>query len=302
MKLRRMLRADSPQPQLQCAAGRHWSDLSAQAIEADRLGWLPTSAGHSGVASNEASVCLPFQPLSFRDCMLFEDHWVQSSRGYAKHFLPWTRPFTQAFEAITRQTFPAFRPGKLWSQQPIYYFGNHLSFVVSGTPVAIPDYTRALDYELELGWVLSKPLFNATPDEALDAIGGFVVVNDFSARDVQRAEMQTGLGPQKSKHFLSSMSDTLVTADEVLPWVGQLKAHVELNGKCVAKTNTQGMRYHPGEVLAHLSRCERLYPGELIASGTLPNGCGMEIGRLLQAGDQLHMVIEGVGEITHTIG
>lgn len=171
----------------------------------------------------------------------------------------------------------------------------------SGAEVKTPGYTRALDYELELGWILSKPLLNATPEEAEAAIGGFVVVNDFSARDVQREEMRTGLGPQKSKHFLSSMSQTLVTADEILPRVAKLQATVEINGKLVTRTSTQGMRWTPGQVLAHLSRDEQLHPGELIASGTLPGGCGMETDAWLQPGDRLRLVIEPVGEIVHVI-
>ena len=71
-----------------------------------------------------------------------------------------------------------------------------------------------MDFELEIGFVLKAPLYDASPREALDAIGAFVVVNDFSARDVQRSEMATGLGPQKSKHFASSMSVLAVTADD----------------------------------------------------------------------------------------
>jgi len=165
-----------------------------------------------------------------------------------------------------------------------------------------PAYTHALDYELELGWVLSKPLFNATPEEAVRAIGGFVVVNDFSARDVQRTEMRTGLGPQKSKHFLTSMSQTMVTASEVLPYIDELMARVEINGQIVTRTSTHGMGYSLGEVLAHLSLSERLYPGELIASGTLPGGSGMETGHWLRPGDLLRLVIEPIGEIVNEIG
>jgi len=310
MKLRRLL-VDPSQSTLtvvQKEVGGTWLDQTQAELDAQGLSWLSASAisatqlqqWHAAPAQNDG-LTLPCQPLSFRDSSLYEQHWIQSSRGYAKHFLPWTRPFTRSFEAITGQPFPAFRPGKLWNKQPIYYFGNHLTMVPSGTDVCIPDYTEALDYELELGWILAKPLFNATPDEALAAIGGFVVINDFSARDVQHAEMQTGLGPQKSKHFLSSMSTTLVTADEILPKLGKLSASVELNGQVVAQTSTAGMRYHPGEVLAHLSRSEKLYPGELIASGTLPYGCGMETGRLLQSGDHLRLIIDGIGDISHHI-
>jgi 2-keto-4-pentenoate hydratase/2-oxohepta-3-ene-1,7-dioic acid hydratase in catechol pathway len=208
---------------------------------------------------------------------------------------------TEFYERLTGATFPAFRPPELLSRQPLYYFGNHLTIVPSGMPVKMPSYSRALDYELELGWVLAKPLLNATPEEALAAVGGFVVVNDFSARDVQRAEMRSGFGPQKSKHFLSSMSPTLVAADEVLPKVDALKALVEINGKRVATLSSAGMRHSIGDVLVHLSRDEQLFPGELIASGTLPGGSGLEAGRLLQNGDELRLVIEDVGEITHKI-
>lgn len=289
-------------------SGTSWVDCSNAELVHAGLAWLtrlaawqPSETSVKPQTGQDTQPLLPFQALSFRDCMLFEQHWVQSSRGYARRFLPGSYQVTRLFEKLTHQPFPAFRPPRLWRQQPIYYFGNHLTIVPSGTPVAPPDYTRALDYELELGWVLSRPLLNATPAEAEAAIGAFVVVNDFSARDVQRDEMRSGLGPQKSKHFLSSMSTTLVTADEVLSRVDRLQAHVEINGEVVSRTSTQGMRYTPGEVLAHLSRGEQLHAGELIASGTLPGGCGMETNHWLKKGDTLRLVIEPIGEIVHTI-
>jgi 2-keto-4-pentenoate hydratase/2-oxohepta-3-ene-1,7-dioic acid hydratase in catechol pathway len=179
--------------------------------------------------------------------------------------------------------------------------GNHLTFVPSATDVQAPSYSTALDYELELGFVLSRPLFNASPQEAVKAIGGFVVLNDLSARDVQRAEMESGFGPQKAKHFVSSMSDTVVTADAVLPRVEELVASVRINGREVAKPSTRGMQYSLGEVLAHASKSEALYPGELFGTGTLPGGSGMENGCWLKSGDELHLSIEGVGDIHHRI-
>lgn len=278
-----------------------WVDVQALADgPAAALDWLLDLAP-SQPGGQAGELCLPFQPRSFRDATLYEQHWVQSSRGYARRFLPWAHRFTSLVEAVTRKPFPAFRPHPLAHRQPIYYFGNHLSFVPSGTPVSAPAYSSALDYELELGLVLSRTLLDATPGEALRAIGGFVVVNDWTARDVQRPEMQSGMGPQKSKHFLSSMSDTLVTADEVLSRIEALSARVEINGQVVSQTSTQGMLHSLGDVLAHLSRSERLYPGELIATGTLPGGCGMETGHWLKPGDTLRLVIDSVGEIVHDI-
>ena len=163
-------------------------------------------------AGPDVSALLPFRPLSFRDFMLYEKHVVDAGRGYTQRFLPTAYPIARLYEKLLGRPVPAFKPSALWYREPIYYMSNHLTFVPSGTPVRAPSYTQAFDYELEIGFVLKKPLFNATENEALEAIGAFVVLNDFSARDVQRAEMQSGFGPQKAKHFLSSMSAVAVTA------------------------------------------------------------------------------------------
>ncbi|MGQ9348328.1 fumarylacetoacetate hydrolase family protein [Mycolicibacterium gilvum] len=168
-------------------------------------------------------------------------------------------------------------------------------------PVAFPSYTEALDYELELGFVLRAPLRNATPREVLDAIGAFVVVNDFSARDVQRAEMVTGLGPQKAKHFCSSMSEVAVTAGEVLPVAERLTGSVSINGTTVSMVSSAGPQWSIGDMLAHASRDETLYAGELFAAGTLPGGSGMETGHWLRPGDHLVLTIDGIGEVSHQI-
>jgi 2-keto-4-pentenoate hydratase/2-oxohepta-3-ene-1,7-dioic acid hydratase in catechol pathway len=296
VKIRRRCDADVPGGSLlQAERAGVWHDLRESSVS---LEWLDRLAPEK---SDLEIGALPFRPLSFRDCMLYERHWVEAARGYAKRFMPVAYRLARVYEILSRRTFPAFRPSALWKRQPIYYFGNHLTIVPSGTVVQTPGYTGALDYELELGWVLSRPLFNATPEEAVQAIGGFVVINDFSARDVQKAEMRSGLGPQKSKHFLTSMSQTMVTAGEVLPHINELMAHVEINGQTVTRTSTHGMRYSLGEVLEHLSLSERLYPGELIASGTLPGGSGMETGHWLRPGDLLRLVIEPVEEIVHEI-
>ncbi|WP_246661923.1 MULTISPECIES: fumarylacetoacetate hydrolase family protein [unclassified Rhizobium] len=233
--------------------------------------------------------------------MLYEKHVIDASRGYARRFMPGAYRFAALFEGLARRPFPAFRPRPLWYRQPIYYLGNHLTFVPSGSPVHSPSYSHALDYELELGFVLARPLRDATPEDAMRAIGGFVVLNDLSARDVQRDEMSSGFGPQKSKHFLSSMSEVVVTADEVLSEVDSLRASVTINGEQIASMWTSGMRYSLGEALAHASRDEQLFPGELFGTGTLPGGSGMECGRWLQPGDELLLRIDRIGEIRHSI-
>lgn len=246
-------------------------------------------------------VTLPFQPLSFRDFLLFEQHFIDASRGFVKRFLPKKYKITALYENITGKTFPKFKPSPLWYEQPLYYFGNHLNFVTSGNDIHSPTYTHALDYELELGAILAKPLLNATSEEAENAIGGYVVLNDLSARDVQMAEMRSGFGPQKAKHFLNAMSHIVVTADEINNHVNHLQASVMIDGINRANCTTSNMQYSLGEAIAYASKSEQLYPGELFGSGTLPGGCGMENGHWLQSGNVLTLKIDGVGELTNRI-
>lgn len=244
---------------------------------------------------------LPFQPLSFRDFLLSETHNITAARGMVQRFYPGTYRVSDAFEKLTRRTFPPFQPKQLFYRQPIYYMGNAMTIVPSGTPVAFPSYSNGLDFELEVAFVLREPLLNATTDEAAAAIGAFVLLNDFSARDVQRPEMSSGMGPQKSKHFISSMSATAVTAEEVLPRINELTGSVIINGRTVGRVSSRGFQWSVGDVLAHASRDEQLLPGELIATGTLAGGSGMETGNWLKRGDTLRLVLDDIGEVEHQI-
>jgi 2-keto-4-pentenoate hydratase/2-oxohepta-3-ene-1,7-dioic acid hydratase in catechol pathway len=300
MKLRRVLTDGGLEVQSLGADGA-W----VRAEDPSPLGGVVFDAGWELAAAQRhhdlAGQVLPFQPASFRDFMLSEAHATDAARGLVRRFHPRQSRAAAAIEKLTGRPFPLFRPKPLFYRQPIYYMSNHLSFIPSGTPVAFPSYSTALDFELEVGFVLKAPLFNATADEALAAIGAFVVVNDFSARDVQRAEMATGLGPQKAKHFASSMSAVAVTADEILPRLDALTGTVSINGARVGTVSSRDLQWSVGDVLAHASRDERLYPGELFATGTLPGGSGMETGRWLRPGDELRLTIDQIGDVSHRI-
>ncbi len=249
----------------------------------------------------EDSCVLPFEPRSFRDFMLYERHAIDAARGFVRSFKSHLLPIVSGFESITGKEFPALKPKALWHREPIYYFGNHLNFLNDGDDVPMPSYTKALDYELELGFVLARGLYNASSDQAEAAIGGFFVLNDFSARDVQLDEMRSGFGPQKSKHFANAMSSIVVTADEILPRWASLEGYVRINDDEVAKPLAAGARWSLGEVLAHASRSERLHPGEVFGSGTLPGGSGIELDRFLQPGDVIEVGIHGLGSIANRI-
>jgi 2-keto-4-pentenoate hydratase/2-oxohepta-3-ene-1,7-dioic acid hydratase in catechol pathway len=249
----------------------------------------------------ERDVVIPFEPRSFRDFMLYEAHAIGAARGFVRTFMPAAARVVGAYEALTKRTFPKLKPHRLWYRQPVYYFGNHLTIVTDGEPIPVPPYTHALDYELELGFVLAKPLRDATPEACAAAIGGFVVLNDFSARDVQLNEMASGFGPQKSKHFASAISKVLLTADEILPCWSDLNGSVRLNGALIAEPRSADAKWSLGEALAHACHGEQLYPGELFGSGTFPGGSGIETGHLLKVGDTIEIGIEGIDTLSNPI-
>lgn len=251
--------------------------------------------------ARDGDLVLPFQPMTLRDFSLTEEHNVDAARGYARRFMPAAAKLAGVVEATTRRTFPLFRPNPLWYRQPLYYMHNPLTFVPSGTSVSFPSYSTALDYELQLGFVLNRPLHDVTPESAEQAIGAFVVICDFSARDVQIPEMKSGFGPQKAKHFLSSMSTVAVTADQILPSWRKLRGSVTINGEVVARPHIETARFELGDLLAHASASEQLEPGEFFSTGTFVGGSGMEISRWLAPGDTLRLEIDGVGHVEHTI-
>ncbi|MEU4651446.1 fumarylacetoacetate hydrolase family protein [Nocardia fluminea] len=284
---------------------RHDSEW-VDAPELAPLGPTPFSSSYEisvddAARAQGATACLPFQPLSFRDFMLYEQHNIRASRGLVERFHPIQHRVTSAWESATGKTFPLFRPNALFYRQPMYYMSNHVTFVPSTTPISAPGYSSALDFELELGFALARPLRNATPQEAVQAIGAFVVLNDLSARDVQRAEMSSGFGPQKAKHFASSLSETAVTAEGLLDRIDAITGTVAINGTVISEVTSAGMQWTLGEMLAHASASETLRPGELFGTGTLPGGSGMELGYWLQPGDHLTLTLDGIGTIEHGI-
>lgn len=132
---------------------------------------------------------LPFQPRSYRDFMLFERHYYGAAVGMTSLYSPLANKLGTLFTKVTGADFPFFKPHALWYKQPIFYQSNHLAFYSDDASITYPSYCEYLDVELELGIVLGKPLYNASPEEAYAAIAGFCVFNDFSARNVQMAEM-----------------------------------------------------------------------------------------------------------------
>ncbi|WP_338889207.1 fumarylacetoacetate hydrolase family protein [Rhodococcus sovatensis] len=264
---------------------------------------------HRAVAEGVAVIdrpaaTLPVVPASLRCFLGWEAHWDRAAHNLVRRNLPKAVPFIRGYEAVTGTTFPALRPGPGFKDHPVYYTGNHLTIVADGTPVEWPSYSRALDFELEFGAVVTRPVRDASEREATAAIGGYVVFDDISARDTQWEEQRrTPFGPVvKTKTFASSMGADIVTADEIEPRLESLTATVTVNDELWSTTGTAGMRYSVGESLAYACRDENIYPGELLTSGTLPRGCGLELERWIAPGDRVELTIECIGSLVNTIG
>ena len=133
-----------------------------------------------------------------------------------------------------------------------------------------------------------------------DYIAGFTIMNDFSARDIQRKEMKVRLGPAKGKDFATAIGPVLVTPDEIGdPY--NLRMAAKVNGELWSEGNS-GTIYHSFEkMIAFASQDEMLYPGDLIGSGTVGTGCGLEIDRWIQPGDVVELEIEKIGVLRNKV-
>ena len=242
---------------------------------------------------------LPFAPRSLRASSLYEEHIVASSRTMVKRFFPAVQGrAVGAFERVSRRTFPKLKPPPAFYERPLYYMGNHTAMLGDRVPVVHRPW---LDFELEVAFVLAREVGDATPEEAEAAIGGFLLFNDWSVRDVQADEYLRGMfGPVvKAKSSANSLGATVVTADEALPRLASgLAAEVRVNGETWARSSTAGAQYGPGALVAEASRDERLGPGDLFAMGTLPGCCGMELDRWVQPGDEVELEVELLGTLT----
>jgi fumarylacetoacetate (FAA) hydrolase len=178
-----------------------------------------------------------------------------------------------------------------WYEIPVFYFSNPAAIYGHDADVPYPDGTRELDYELECAAVIG----------ADGAIAGFTVMNDWSARDLQRAEMRVGLGPAKGKDFATSFGPVVVTVDELDGSEGEMVARV--NGEERSRGNMRDMFHKWDAIVAQAARNTTLRPGDLIGSGTVGSGCILEHddGRWLQRGDVVELEIEGIGVLRNTI-
>src|SRR5262245_7864603 len=198
-----------------------------------------------------------------------------------------------------------------WYQVPVFYFCNAAAVIGPDEPVMAPQGSVALDYELELACVIGKEGRDIPADDrALEYVAGFTVMNDWSARDLQRVEMAVGLGPSKGKDFATSLGPELVTFDELKDRYRDGRLHVEMsaavNGRVLSRGNGGSMYWTWPQLIAHASRDAVLRPGDVLGSGTVGTGCILEltpeaIGGWLKPGDVVELTVERLGTLRNRV-
>jgi fumarylacetoacetate (FAA) hydrolase len=226
-------------------------------------------------------------PRTFRDFYAFEQH-VKAARA------------RRGLDMIPE-----------WYQMPVFYFSNTGSLRGHLEPIKKPAATQALDFELELACVIGRNIQDASGQAAEEAIFGYTVLNDWSARDLQREEMKCSLGPAKGKDFATSVGPWLVTKDELAdrrvgPGRYDLTMLARRNGREISRANAKDMYFDFTKLIERGSRDAMMYIGDLIGSGTCGTGCILELGpeaagAWLQPGDEIELEIERLGTLATTI-
>jgi fumarylacetoacetate (FAA) hydrolase len=264
-----------------CAKGRHLERGWPGRIEGDRVIQLAAQTLQSyftggGLAREHAEYRLDavellppvLHPPSVRDFYAFEQH-VKRARALRGLDMP-----------------------EEWYRIPVFYFSNPAVIFGPETEIPFPRGTEELDYELEVAAVIG----------AEGQIGGFTIMNDWSARDVQREEMKVGLGPSKGKDFATSLGPIVVTPDEFDGSSATMVARV--NGEERSRGELGDMHHSWAAIVEHAARNTQLYPGDVLGSGTVGTGCILELGdgRWLQPGDIVELEVEGIGVLRNRIG
>ncbi|MFG7940314.1 fumarylacetoacetate hydrolase family protein [Streptomyces cacaoi] len=235
----------------------------------------------------------PLQPSSVRDFVTFEEHVA----------------------GVRRSVDGAHGVPEEWYAAPTFYFSNPHAILGPGDAVPMPPGSAALDYELEVAAVIGREGGDLSPAQARDHIVGYTVLNDWSARDLQSAEMRVGLGPCKGKDTATTLGPCLVTADELEPYrdtegLLRLALTAQVNGTTTGTDLLSHMSWTFEEMAAYAARGTRLVPGDVLGSGTCGNGgCLAELWGLrgtqdpppLKPGDTVTLTAEGIGTLTNTV-
>jgi 2-keto-4-pentenoate hydratase/2-oxohepta-3-ene-1,7-dioic acid hydratase in catechol pathway len=249
-----------------------------------------------GTALDEVTLLAPLVPATIRDFVAFEEH----------------------VEGVSASVDGKSEVVPEWYQAPTFYFTNPHTVLATGD-VLSPPVTEKLDFELEvaaiIGGVAGSDGANLSPEAAGAHIFGYTIMNDWSARDIQSREMKVRLGPAKGKDFGMTLGPWITTADDLDEFLDDgflaVRAEVFVNGELIGADLLSNMGWPFAELVAYASRNSLVAPGDVLGSGTVGNGgCLAELwgrsGSLtpppLTTGDEVRMVVEGIGEIVNVVG
>jgi 2-keto-4-pentenoate hydratase/2-oxohepta-3-ene-1,7-dioic acid hydratase in catechol pathway len=190
-------------------------------------------------------------------------------------------------------------PPEAWYEMPVYYKGNPDTVVRPGADVEWPTYTEKLDYELEIAAIVGKSGRDIPAERADEYIAGYTIFNDFSARDIQLREMSAQLGPAKGKDFANGLGPVLATPDEVD--VDDMTVSARIDGEIWSDGSLGEMHHSFADIVEHVSQSEPIQPGDVLGSGTVGEGCGLELDRWLEPGDEIELEAEGIGTLRHRV-
>jgi 2-keto-4-pentenoate hydratase/2-oxohepta-3-ene-1,7-dioic acid hydratase in catechol pathway len=269
--------------------------LRLLAAGTDVLGVLRDPAGATPTDEtlplDYATLLPPVEPPSIRDFLTFEQH----------------------VEGMVRLHDPPQDVHPQWYEAPSFYFSNPHSPVGALDDVAIPPGCAVFDYELEVAAVIGRDGRDLTPEAAREHIVGYTIFNDWSARDLQFAEMQVGLGPAKGKDSAITLGPWIVTADELEPYRRgdrlDLQVEVLVNGERMGGDTLASMAWSFEELAAYASRGTWVRTGDVLGSGTCGGGClgelwgraGRREPRPLVEGDVVTMNVEGIGAVSNRV-
>jgi 2-keto-4-pentenoate hydratase/2-oxohepta-3-ene-1,7-dioic acid hydratase in catechol pathway len=217
----------------------------------------------------------PLDPPMLRDFIAFEQHVRKMSAHEGK---------------------PVF---KEFFQMPLYFKVSPLTLIGHEQEVPWPNYTDHMDYELEIALVIGMSGRNLRPQEVLAHLFGITILNGFSARNIQGAEMSSGFGLAKAKDFATALGPWITTCDEVD--IINLEMVVRINGEQWSRNSTSNITWKVEELIAYVSEGETIWPGELLGSGTVGTGTGAEHGKKLHPGDVVELEVQGIGVLRNRL-
>ena len=226
-----------------------------------------------------------------------------------------TPPSVRDFLSFERhlRTVSGTDPDPDWYRLPIFYFSNPAGIFGPHADIPIPPGCEQFDYELEVAAVIGAPGHNLSPDEAESHIAGYLILCDFSARDLQAREMRLMLGPTKGKDTATSCGPWLVTPDELQDRRSgntfDLRMTASVNGRQYSEGRLDAMIWSFPELVSYASRGTNIMPGDIIGSGTVGTGCILELSiehgtnkyPWLDPGDQLTLEVDLLGALRHRV-